>query len=141
MFRSALAILIGLIVILVSVQAAELLLVAFLNGGLSLDPATFFGIRNQLSVLSAKLFYSALAGIVGGYLTAWIAGRAPVTHGAGLAGVLAVSLAWAAAFSTDARWTPLWVWIALVLIAIPTVIAGAWLRQQQVAAREPHLAG
>ena len=47
MFRSALAILIGLIVILVSVQAAELLLVAFLNGGLSLDPATFFGIRTS----------------------------------------------------------------------------------------------
>lgn len=140
MFRSAVAILVGLIAISVFVEAIEFLLVAFLNRGFTQDPAIYFGIRNQLAVLSAKFFYNALGGILGGYLTALIARRAPVTHGAVLAGVQAVSLAWAATFSSYARWTPVWVWIALILIAIPTAIAGAWLRQQQVAAREPQLA-
>jgi hypothetical protein len=71
--------------------------------------------------------------LVGGYVAAWIAGRRPLAHGAGVAALLALGAAvsLASTLGHGAVWSQL---AALVLMA-PAAIAGGWLRARRAQRR------
>ena len=82
---------------------------------------------------SAALFLLALAyrcayAVAGGFATAWLAPRAPVSH-AMILGVIGTALAIAGAVATIGRpdMGPAWYPIALVLTALPCTWLGATL--------------
>lgn len=69
------------------------------------------------------------AGICGGYVGAWIAGRREIRHGFYIGGLtLLVGLAWGNVnFGAN---DPAAFRIALLVIALPAAYAGGWLRAQ-----------
>ncbi|MCH8823265.1 MAG: hypothetical protein IH984_07120 [Planctomycetes bacterium] len=85
--RSVLGIFIGSVVITIIAEGIEFVLVALVHGSIATDQDVYFEVRNRLPILSLKFFYNSLAGLVGGYVAAWSAFRAPVIHGLILATV------------------------------------------------------
>ena len=79
------------------VEPIEFLLVGLLNRGLTTDPDLYFQVRNQPAVLASKLVYNTAAAIVGGWVAAWVARRAPVAHGIALAVIQTAAFGWALA--------------------------------------------
>ncbi len=77
-------------------------------------------------LIGATVYGMAFA-LLGGYLSATIAGRRPVAHGAAMAVVLALgaTVSLAATVGKGAVWSQV---AALVLMA-PAAVAGGWLRQ------------
>lgn len=127
--RSLAAIVLGLLLISLLAEAIEFALVALLNGGATTDPAVYFGIRNRPMVLATKLAYNALAGLAGGYVAAWVAGRAGRWHALVLALIQAATLLWAL-LSPLGSSAPGWLWVALILTMTPATVAGGALRQR-----------
>lgn len=83
----------------------------------------YFNIRNTTWILIFKIFYSLLAGFVGGYLAAWIsAEKAKITIYI-LIATQVLSLAWAGFISELGAFGPSWMWVYLIII----VPVGIWL--------------
>lgn len=126
--RIAVGIVVGIGVISFIAEAVEFVIVTLIHGAPTMDPAAYFEVRNQLSVLVLKVFYNAAAGFAGGYVSAWIAGRKEVVVGVALLILQTVALLWAMQ-SPDLRlWTPLWMWIVLILTMPPAILLGAHQR-------------
>ena len=129
--RSVLGVVVGLVLISAIVEPLEFGLVALLNGGVTTDPDTYFRVRNQPAVLAAKLVYNTLAAIAGGWVAAWLAGRAAIAHGAVLAVVQTMAFGWAVSTPALRQTTPDWMWASLVAVTAGGIIAGAGLRQRR----------
>jgi hypothetical protein len=85
-------------------------------------------------MFAAKLVYQTLAAILGGYMTAKIAQRDQMKHGALAAAVQTTALVWGFTAGEFASFTPAWMRVALVLVTGPAMLAGAWVRAQAAAA-------
>jgi hypothetical protein len=133
--RSVVGVVAGLIAVSVLVEAVEVSLVTFANGGMTMDPVVYFGTRNRPWFLAIKLLYNTAGAMAGGYLAAWIAGRAPVAHGVALAIVQAAALGYAVTDPAMRQWTPDWVWGALMIVSTIGVIQGARLRRRRAGVR------
>jgi hypothetical protein len=130
--RFILALLVGMILVYALIQAIEFALVLSLHGSIPEDRATYFALRNETQVLVAKLFYSAAVGLLVGYLAAWIGGRMGLTAGLGLALVQVGGFVWAMISPNPLfGYTPVWVWVLLLLIMPPAIVLGAWLRSRK----------
>lgn len=126
--RSILAIFGGLGVILFTTQALETVLVRAAAGDAFQDLDAFLVAANQPGMLAAKLVYSGLMAVLGGYLVAKVASTAPMAHAVFAAGLLA-----AANFSgymTDelAAFTPVAIRAALVVVMSGALLVGATVR-------------
>ncbi len=131
--RSAAALIVGVLSISLIVEPIEFLLVAGLNNGITTDPEVYFAIRNQPSMLAAKVVYNFFAAVAGGWLVGWVAGRQEVLHGMALAFVQTISFVFALTVSQFADSTPLWMWLVLIVITVIGVMWGARLRAASVA--------
>jgi hypothetical protein len=126
--RSLLAILSGLAFISIVVELLEFTLVNAVAGQPLTDPEAYFAVRNQPRILAGKLVYNSLAALLGGYAVAKVAGHAEIAHGGFAAAVQTASLAWGALASDFSRFTPGWMWAALIVLTAPAMMAGAAIR-------------
>jgi len=133
--RSVLGMFLGLMVMSVIAEGIEFILVALVHGSVTTDQDIYFEIRNRPALLAAKFFYNSAAGLAGGYVTAWIAGRAPIWHGAFLAALQLAGLIYGMTASPYASTTPLWAWIGLAGTMTPIILFGSWLSRQRVMRR------
>jgi hypothetical protein len=126
--RSVIAVLGGILLVTFMARALELTLVNALADGPIEDITRYFDVRNRPGILAAKLAYSTLAAVLGGYMVAKIAGTAEMWH-AGVAAVL-LTAAVVSEFTTAeyAAFTPAWIRIALVLMMGPAMLGGAAIR-------------
>lgn len=70
---------------------------------------------------------ASLAGVAGGYASAWIAGRREIRHGLYVGGLTAlIGLGWGNV--NFAQSDPLAFRITLIVIALPSALFGGWLR-------------
>ena len=131
LIRTILAVIVGLIAITLIVEPIEFLLVTIVNRGVTTDPYEYFLIRNRGWFLAVKVIYNSGAAAIAGYLTAWIAGRAPFSH----AGVVAVlqTIAFGFAFTVPElrATTPDWMWVTLMIATPAAILAGALFSQHR----------
>src|SRR5688572_8966961 len=97
--RSIFAIVCGLVILSVVAEGIEFAIVTALHGSLTDDPQVYLSIRNRPATLAAKLAYNTAAAVLAGYATGWIAGRAPLLHGAILAIIQLALFVWGMLFS------------------------------------------
>jgi len=137
--RSLIAVLGGILLVSVVVELLEFTLVNARAGGGITDMAGYFAVLNQPVMLGARPVYNTLAALLGGYLTARIAGHREILHGMAAAGLKTGALIWGFTAGEYAALTPVWMRVALVLLTGPAMIAGASIRA--MAARgtiQPH---
>jgi ABC-type Mn2+/Zn2+ transport system permease subunit len=84
-------------------------------------------------MLGASAYGTAFA-LLGGYVSAWITGRRPVTHAAAMAAILALgaTVSLLATVGKGAIWTQ----ICALAFMTPAAVAGGWLRQRIASAGE-----
>lgn len=126
--RSIIAVLGGIGLTSVVVEALEFTLVNAVAGGTIADMAGYFAVRNQPAILGAKLVYNTLAAVLGGYMTARIAGNREMLHAGVAALVQMAALVWGFTAGEYAACTPAWMRVALVLLTGPAMLAGAATR-------------
>jgi len=123
--RSLLAVALGYVVMLVAFIGGEMAFTA-LAPGLMPEPgeppdAVYFVFK-----LGTGFFFM----MIGGYVTALLAGRAELKHALGLAAVsIVMSILEATLFEGE---QPLWYSIALMFFSIPSALAGGYFRARQV---------
>ena len=130
--RSILAILGGIGLVSLVTQALEFTLVGAAADGQLTDMAHYFEVRNRPSILAAGLVYNTVAAVLGGYMTARIAGRQEMAHARIAALVLTASLIYGFTAGEFAQFTPAWMRIALIIITAPAMLAGAMVRARAV---------
>lgn len=81
----------------------------------------YLELRNQTHILVFKLFYTTMAGIIGGYVAVFISHYFKKTAVFSLMILQTASLIWAAFFSGLSASLPLWIWI-LLIISVPSGI-------------------
>lgn len=133
--RSVLGVFFGLMLISLIAEGIEFLLVALVHGSITTDQDVYFEIRNRPAMLAAKFIYNSVAGLAGGYLTGWIAGRAPIWHGVFLAAVQLAGFIYGMTASPYANTTPMWAWIGLAGTTTPIIVFGSWLRRRRAMQR------
>lgn len=126
--RTIVGVLAGMLLISLLVEALEFGLVTAINGQITTEPAVYFAIRNQFWFLGLKLIYNSLAAIVGGLVAARIARYAPVKHGIALALLQTLSFLFALTQPEMSQWTPVWMWITLILLSLAGILFGAHLQ-------------
>jgi hypothetical protein len=126
--RSVLGVFLGLMLISLIAEGIEFLLVALVHGSITTDQEVYFEIRNRPALLGIKFIYNSVAGLAGGYVTAWIASRAPIWHGVFLAAVQLSGFIYGMTASPYASTTPMWAWIGLAGTMTPMIVFGSWLR-------------
>ena len=126
--RSIIAILGGIAVISLVVEALEFTLVSAVSGGSITDMSGYFAVRNRPGILTAKVIYNTLAAVLGGYMTAKIAGTRELLHAGVAAFLQTVALIWGFTAGEYASFTPAWTRIVLVLLTGPAMIAGGTIR-------------
>ena len=128
--RTALAVIGGVALISLTVEALEFTLVNAAADEPIRDMARYFAVRNSPGMLAGKLVYNTLAALLGGYMTAKIAGSEEMKHGALGAAVQTTALIWGFTAGEYASFTPAWMRVALVVVTGPAMLAGAWVRAQ-----------
>lgn len=128
--RSILSVLGGFVLFQVLTQLLELPLVAFVGGGPPQDEATYLAVRNQTMVLGARVGYTIAAGLLAGYMSAKVAGVFEIRHALGAAALVTGQLLME--FTTQFA-PPLWTRAALLLVAGPSMLLGAWVRASAAA--------
>lgn len=118
----------GLAVISLVVEALEFTLVTAASGGRVTDMGQYFAVRNQTGILLAKLVYSSVAGILGGYVAARVAMAAEMRVAAAAAAAQTVGLIWGFTGGEYASYTPFWVRAALIVLMGPAMMVGAAVR-------------
>jgi heme/copper-type cytochrome/quinol oxidase subunit 3 len=126
--RSIIAVLGGIGLASLVVEALEFTLVNAVAGGTIADMAGYFAVRNQPAVLGAKLVYNTLAAVLGGYMTAKIAGDRERLHAGVAALAQTAALIWGFTAGEYAEFTPVWMRIALVVVTGPAMLGGAAIR-------------
>jgi peptidoglycan/LPS O-acetylase OafA/YrhL len=104
--------------------------------GIAVLTITSFAIEAAVNPLLTKTFPAALRIVTvvytmacvaaGGYVTAWLARRAPVRHAA-IMGVIESALTIVAMLSLSG-YAPLWSWVAGIVLTTPAAWLGALLR-------------
>lgn len=130
--RSIVAILGGVLLISVVVEVLEFTLVNARAGGAIRDMPGYFAVRNQPMMLAAKLGYNTFAAVLGGYMTAKVAGHQEMLHGVVAALLQTAALIWGFTAGEYAAFTPVWMRVALVLLTGPAMMAGALIRARAV---------
>lgn len=125
--RSVSAIVVGMVLITLIVEGLEFLLVTLVSGGLVTETDAYFAIRNRPPFLAAKLAYNGAGALLGGWVTARIAGRRPRTHGAFLAAIQTVGFLVGIADPAIRATGPLWMWITLTPLMAAGILLGAVL--------------
>ena len=128
MIRSVVAVLAGVGLVSILVDVLEFALINAVTGGALTDMAGYFAVRNRPVMLGAQLGYNSVAAVLGGYLTARVAGSREMLHGGVAALAKTAALAWGFTAGEYAGFTPVWMRIALVLVTGPAMIAGASIR-------------
>jgi hypothetical protein len=85
-------------------------------------------------LLALATSYRTIYGVVGGYVTAWLAPSRPMIHAfiLGILGELATIAGVVATWSDPDMYGPHWYPIALVILALPPALLGAWLYEKRV---------
>lgn len=126
--RSIVAVLGGIGLISLIVEPLEFTLVNAMAGGQVTDMAGYFAVRNQPGILAAKVVYHTLASVLGGYMTAKIAGVHEMRHAAVAALVQTAALIYGFTAGEYASSTPVWMRVTLVLVMGPAMMVGAKIR-------------
>jgi hypothetical protein len=130
--RSIVAVLAGMGFVSILVEVLEFTLVNAVAGGSITDLAGYFAVRNRPGMLGAQLGYNAVAALLGGYLTARVAGGRELLHAGISGGLKTTALAWGFVAGEYAELTPVWMRIALILMTGPAMLAGASIRARAV---------
>ena len=128
--RSIVAILAGIGLVSIVSEVLEFTLVAAAAGGTIADLEGYFAVRNRPSILTAKLVYNTGAAVLGGYVTARIAGAHGLAHARIAAVVQTAALIHGFTLGEYAAFTPVWMRIALVGLMGPAMIAGGTIRER-----------
>jgi hypothetical protein len=115
MLRSIGAVLAGLVVTYAVVIAAVFVAASTLAG---------------VVYVVANLAISVVAGACGGYVAALTAARAPLSHGAALAGLIVGLGILSLLASADAH--PIWYSVATPSLGVLGALAGAWVRSRRL---------
>ena len=119
--RSLLSVVLGYVVMLVAVLAGQVALTA-LGSGMTVQPDTVYFVFN----LSTGFFYL----IIGGYVTALLAGHWELEHALGLAALSVVMcIVSMVKYAFD---QPLWYSITLMFLSVPGALIGGQYRVRQV---------
>ena len=135
--RSILAVLGGIGLVSLITQLLETTLVGAAAGGQVMDMPHYFAVRNRPSILAAGLVYNTVAAVLGGYMTARIAGQQEMAHARIAALVLTASLIYGFTAGEFAHFTPAWMRIALIMLTAPGMLAGAMVRARAGKAQSP----
>src|SRR5215470_571613 len=127
MARSLMAVVFGFVVMVVGVVSITALVAKVLPGASPAD-----GQAAGTGYLILSLLYSYGFAILGGYIAAWAAGRAPLAHAIGLAVVMTIMFL--GFLKVNAGGQPHWYEYALLGTAAPAVWGG-WLRRKRVTAK------
>ena len=131
--RSLLAVIGGLAVILFTTQILEVMLVTAVAGDTVTDIEGFLVAANQPAMLAAKVVYSVLISILGGYLVAKVAASAEMYHAIFAASLLAAALIQGFATDEMAAVTPVSVRALLVVVMCGALLTGAGIRAKAAA--------
>jgi hypothetical protein len=84
-------------------------------------------------LLALATLYRTLYGVIGAYVTAWLAPSRPMLHAfiLGILGELASIAGVVATWNDTDKYGPHWYPIALVLLALPPAFFGAWLYERR----------
>jgi hypothetical protein len=84
-------------------------------------------------LLALATLYRTLYGVFGGYVTAWLAPSRPMLHAfiLGTLGELAAIAGVVVTWSDPDKYGPHWYPIALVILALPPTLLGAWLYERR----------
>jgi hypothetical protein len=126
--RSIIAVLGGIGLLSIVVEVLEFTLVNAVAGEPVTDLPEYFAVRNQPAILTAKLGYNSVGAVLGGYLTARVAGRQEMRHGWAAALIQTLALIWGFTAGAYAEFTPAWMRVALVLLTGPAMLVGASIR-------------
>ena len=130
LLRGIVGVLAGMAVISIVVETLEFTLVNALSGGAIADMAEYFAVRNRPGVLAAKVAYTTLAAVLGGYVTAKVAGAAEMKYASVAASLQTFALIYGMNASEYGPFTPTWTWIALIVLTGPAILLGAAVRAQ-----------
>lgn len=83
--------------------------------------------------IAVNLVYSAAFAVLGGFLTAFVAGRAPLSHAFALAGLLLI-MAIFSHFQAAKSNQPKWYGFLLMLLGPACALLGGWLQALRAAA-------
>lgn len=132
MVRTILAVLVGYVVLTIIIMGVEAAL-----GAVS---AKYI---ESTAALNFLLVFSVIAGIIGGFVTALIAKNRKLFHTAYLGLLMILLNIVSAAFGNNAE--PAWFRTALVVVALPSALAGGWIhvrgkakraKQQEIATKD-----
>lgn len=135
--RSIFAVFAGLVLISVIVEPLEFGLVTLVNGEVTTDPDIYFRVRNTPAFLATKVVYNTAAAIVGGWVAARLAPRAPMAHGLVLAVIQTVAFGWALVTPALRRSTPDWMWACLIVVTFAGIMTGSRLQRHRALAKRP----
>ena len=135
--RSIFAVFAGLVLISVIVEPLEFGLVTLIHGEVTTDPDIYFRVRNTPAFLATKLVYNTAAAIVGGFVAARLAPRAPMAHGLVLAVIQTVAFGWALVTPELRRSTPDWMWACLIVVTFAGIMTGSRLQRHRALASRP----
>jgi hypothetical protein len=121
MLRSLVAVVLGIVVLLLTSFAIEAI-ADRLMGVTEEQP-------RSVAVRLVTMAYSFLCLAAGAYVTAWVAGRAPVRH-ALIMGVVQLALT-VLLIVSDPGFAPVWVWILTVVLVLPAAWCGGVIRARQ----------
>ena len=88
-------------------------------------------------LLALATLYRTIYGVIGAYVTAWLAPSRPMLHAIilGILGELASIAGLVMTWNETAKYGPHWYPIALVVLALPPALFGAWLYERR--SRQP----
>ena len=125
--RGLVAVIGALAVTRLLVQPLEITLVNALAQQPLNTPADFAAVLNSPLMMAARLFYTGVAAILGGYVAARIAAHDPMRYTIVAAVFQAIVLIWgfAAGYALP---TPVWMQVALVAVSTLGILAGGAVR-------------
>jgi hypothetical protein len=134
--KSLTAILGGILVVFAIGQVLEIVLVMAVADPRPENYEQYLRVRERTAIQIGILISHAIAAVLGGYIAARIVGVQEMTH-ATVAAVLQIGfLLWGFAPGENAAMTPMWNRIALVLVTVPAMLAGASVRAKARAFQE-----
>ena len=88
-------------------------------------------------LLALATVYRTIYGVAGAYVTAWLAPSRPMLHALilGILGELASIAGLIGTWNDTSTYGPHWYPIALVVLALPPALLGAWLYERRVQPR------
>ena len=126
--RSLTAVLGSVLVFALMDNLLELSVVHVLARGPVSDLIAYYAARNQPLGLAAKLLYTPFIGILAGYTCAKFAGKHELAHTAAAAALLVTTLGYGFTKGEFASMTPVWMRIALIVLAPAGIAAGGYIR-------------